>query len=251
MRQPRIYSNVGFPAYTKILGVGRRIVKLRISHLHGWYALFTTSSSTPFIITFHCLLTWDLQVDNLSGMLAFEGVIIEEIIQKHLAARAERNSLAQQKDNWGCGYIRSNFAGLLGAFFRGLGKQDRTPGNYPQVPGDDKSARTTEESFHPIARIRKTKLAGGYSPAALGGYVIEGPGNGSGGQTGWQWVKKDVSLAVPEYVLLPDKKMTVTHNLDFVSRPSLSRTLCPKSRLADLDRHNGIAIPASDTTAIQ
>lgn len=190
-------------------------------------------------------------MDNLSGMLTFESVIIEELIQKHRAAQAERNALGQQIDDWGCGYIRSNFAGLQGAFFRGLGKQDRTPGNYPQFPEDDKSARTTKETFHPIARIRKTNLAPSYSPAALAGYVIEGPGDGSGGQPGWQWVKKDVFLALPEYVLHPDKKMTVTHNSDYVSRPSLSRALCPKSLLADLDRHNGIPIPASETTAIK
>ncbi|OKP07000.1 hypothetical protein PENSUB_6117 [Penicillium subrubescens] len=189
-------------------------------------------------------------VDNLSGMLTFESVIIEELIQKHRAARAERNALGQQNDDWGCGYIRSNFAGLQGAFFRGLGKQDRTPGNYPEVPRDDKSACTTKESFHPIARIRKTNLAPSYSPAALAGYVIEGPGDGSGGQTGWQWAKKDVLLAMPEYVLRPEKKMTVTHNSDYVSRPSLSRALCPKNLLADLDRHNGIPIPTGETTAI-
>ncbi|CEJ54670.1 hypothetical protein PMG11_00967 [Penicillium brasilianum] len=196
-------------------------------------------------------ITFAWMVDNLSGMVTFEGVIIEELIQKHRAERAKRNALGQQNDDWGCGHITSNFAGLQGAFFRGLGKQDRTPGNYPQVPGDVDSARTTKEFFHPIARIRKTNLAPSYSPAALAGFVIEGPDDGSGGQTGWKWVKKDDLLAVPEYVLRPDKKMTVAHHSDYESRPSLSRALCPKSLLADLDRHNGIPIPASETTGIQ
>jgi hypothetical protein len=184
-------------------------------------------------------------------MLTFESVIIEELIQKHRAERAERNTPGQQNDDWGCGPITSSFAGLQGAFFRALGKQDRTPGNYPQVPGDDQSARTTKEFFHPIARIRKINLAASYSPTALAGFVIGGPGDGSGGQTGWQWVKRDDLLAVPEYVLRPDKKMTVAHHSNYVSRPSLSRALCPESLLADLDRHNGITIPANETTDIQ
>jgi hypothetical protein len=182
-------------------------------------------------------------------MLTFEGVIIQELIQQHWTARAERNGLNQNDDDWGCGYIRSNFAGLQGAFFRALGIRDRTPGNNPQVPGDDKSAHTTNEYFHPIARIRKTNLSPSYCPAALAGYMIEGPGDDVGGQIGWQWIKKGVSTAVPEYVLHPDKKMTVTLNSDYVTQSSLSRALCPKSLLADLDLHNGIPIPSSGTTA--
>ncbi|KAJ5682302.1 hypothetical protein N7462_005467 [Penicillium macrosclerotiorum] len=194
-------------------------------------------------------ITFAWMVDNLSGMLTFESVIIEELIQQHRASQAERNALDQKDDSWGCGYIKSNFAGLKGTFFRVLGKQDRTPGNYPQVSGDDKSARTTNESFHPIARIRKTNLSPDYTPAALAGYVIEGPGDDGGSQTGWQWIKKDDSLALPEYVLRPDQRMTVMHELEYETRPSLSRSMCPKSLLADLDRHNGIPIPASETTA--
>jgi hypothetical protein len=186
-------------------------------------------------------ITFAWMVDNLSGMLTFENVIIEELIQQHRAARTEHNALDQEADDdWGCGYIRSNFAGLQGAFFRGLGKQDRTPGNYSQLPGDDKSGHATNEYFHPIVRIRKTNLSPSYSPAALAGFVIEGPDGDGGGQIGWRWIKNGISPGLPEYVLRPDKKMTVKHDLDYVTRSNLSRALCPKSLLVDLDRHNHV-----------
>jgi hypothetical protein len=171
-------------------------------------------------------------------MLTFEGVIIEELVQRHQAARAERLAPDQEDDDWGCGPIESNFAGLQGAFFRGLGKQDRTPGNYPQEPRDGTSAHTTNESFHPIARIRKTNLSPSYSPAALSGFVTERSGDGAG-QTGWQWIKKGIP-AVPEYILRPEREMTVSHNFEYVKQRSLSRALCPKGLLADLDQDNGI-----------
>lgn len=171
-------------------------------------------------------------------MLTFEGVIIEELIQQHEAARAERTAPDQEDDDWGCAHIESNFAGLQGAFFRALGKQDRTPGNYPQVPGDGTSANTNNESFHPIARIRKTNLSPSYSPAALSGFVTERFGDDAG-QAGWQWVKKGIP-ALPEYILRPEREMTVSHNFEYVKQHSLSRALCPRSLLADLDRQNGI-----------
>ncbi|KAJ6111276.1 hypothetical protein N7486_003511 [Penicillium sp. IBT 16267x] len=183
-------------------------------------------------------ITFAWMVDNLSGMLTFEGVIIEELIQRHRAARVERLAPDQEDYEWGCGHIESNFAGLQGAFFRGLGKQDRTPGSYPQVPGDGTSAHTTNESFHPIARIRKTKLSPSYSPAALSGYVNERAGDDAC-QAGWQWVKKGIP-AVPEYILHPEKEMAVSHNFEYVKQHSLSRSLCPRDLLADLDQQNGV-----------
>lgn len=117
--------------------------------------------------------------------------------------------------------------------------------------GDDTSDRSTNESFHPIARIRKTRLSPHYSPAALAGYVVQGPSDDYCGQAGWQWIKNRILPSVPEYVLCPDKKMTVMHNLDYVTRSSLSRALCQKSLLADLDRDNGIPILRSDMTTTQ
>ncbi|KAJ6127665.1 hypothetical protein N7523_003277 [Penicillium sp. IBT 18751x] len=192
-------------------------------------------------------ITFAWMVDNLSGMLTFERAMIEDIIQRHWAARVEHNILGQEDEDWGCRHIESNFSGLQGAFFRGLGKQDRMPGNYPRVPGDDTSARTTNESFHPITRIRKISLSPEYSPAALAGYVFEGPNEDNGGQIGWKWIKKGVVSAIPEYVLRPDKEMTVTHDSDYETRSSLSRALCPRILLAKLDRQNGLRTPASET----
>jgi hypothetical protein len=174
-------------------------------------------------------------VDNLSGMLTFEEIAINELIKQHHNALAENNTRNNVINGWGCGPIFSNFAGLQGAFFRVLGKQDRTPGSYPQDAGDGISG-ATNEYFHPITRIRKSKLSN-YNPASLNGYTLQEPD----GNAGWQWVKNGVA-AIPEYVMLPDKKMSlaVYGKSEYKNADSLSRLLCPPTVLADLDRVNSV-----------
>lgn len=166
-------------------------------------------------------------------MLTFEEVAIKVLIQQHQYALAENNTKNKVTDGWGCGPIVSNFSGLQGTFFRILGKQDRTPGNYPRGPGDG-SGGATNEYFHPIARIRKSKLSN-YSPMSLYGYSLEEPD----GDAGWRWDKKG-GQAIPEYVMRPEKKMSVVHQGDYKTTGSLSRLLCPKVLLAGLDRDNGV-----------
>jgi hypothetical protein len=182
-------------------------------------------------------------------MLTFEEKPIEELLQQHQTQRAKNGTSAKGSDSWGCGHIESNFSGLQGAFFRAMGKQDRTPGNYPPAVGDDIKARDTNEFFHPIVRARKAKLSTEYSPAALAGYMAEGPGDGPD-ISGWQWIKQRL-LPVPEYVLRPEKQISVMRHSGYVNRPSLSRSMCPKSILADLDRHNGIPMSAGETNNTQ
>src|SRR4051812_2846728 len=167
-------------------------------------------------------------------MLTFEEAPIKILIEQHRRA-LNANHIT---NGWGCGSIVDNFSGLQGAFFRFLGKKDRTPGNYPRDPGDGTSG-ATNEYFHPITRIRKSKLSK-YNPASLQGYVVEK----SDGSTGWKWMKKGVQ-AVPEYVMRPEKTMSVAYEEDGSMRyrvdGSLSRLLCPRNMLLELDRDNGIA----------
>ncbi|EEA28808.1 hypothetical protein TMatcc_002841 [Talaromyces marneffei ATCC 18224] len=179
-------------------------------------------------------------VDNLSGMLTFEEIAINKLIKQHHDALVENNAKNNVINGWGCGPIVSNFAGLQGAFFRALGKQDRTPGSYPRDAGDGISG-ATNEYFHPITRIRKSKLSN-YHPASLNGYALQEPD----GTAGWQWVKNGVA-AIPEYVLRPEKTMSlaVYGTGEYKNVDSLSRLLCPAAVLADLDRDNGV-IPESD-----
>ncbi|KAJ6109358.1 hypothetical protein N7486_001592 [Penicillium sp. IBT 16267x] len=172
-------------------------------------------------------------VDNLSGMLTFEEVAIELLIKQHKHALADINSQNNVTNGWGCGPIVSNFSGLQGAFFRILGKQDRTPGNYPRAPGEGIGG-ATNEYFHPIARIRKISLPN-YNPMSLYGYSLEEPD----GDAGWKWVRTG-GHAVPEYVMRPEKKMSVVHEGGYRNTRSLSRLLCPNTLLADLDRDNGV-----------
>jgi hypothetical protein len=173
-------------------------------------------------------------VDNLSGMLTFEDVAIKILIEQHRRA-LNANHIT---NGWGCGPIVDNFSGLQGAFFWLLGKKDRTPGDYPRDPGDGTSG-ATNEYFHPIARIRKSKLSH-YSPASLQGYALEEPD----GSAGWKWVKRGIQ-AVPEYVMRPEKTMSVAYeeggSVRYKVEKSLSRLLCPRSILLELDRDNGIA----------
>ncbi|KAJ5110387.1 hypothetical protein N7532_000922, partial [Penicillium argentinense] len=137
------------------------------------------------------------------GDIAFvdEGAI-KVLIKQHQQALADINSQNNVMNGWGCGPIVSNFSGLQGAFFRILGKQDRTPGNYPRAPGEGIGG-ATNEYFHPIARIRKIKLSS-YNPISLYGYSLEEPN----GDAGWKWVRTG-GHAVPEYVMHPEKKMRI------------------------------------------
>ncbi|KAF4345735.1 hypothetical protein FBEOM_301 [Fusarium beomiforme] len=173
-----------------------------------------------------------LQVDNLSNMLTFEDAAIKTLIEEH---RRALNSI-KITSGWGCGPIVDNFSGLQGLFFWLLGKKDRAPGAYPRDPGDGTSG-ATNEYFHPITRIRKDNL--NYNPVSLQGYAVERPD----GSEGWKWVKRGVQ-SVPEYVMRPEKKMSVAYEEDgrvkYRANESLSRLLCPESILLDLDRDNGI-----------
>jgi hypothetical protein len=173
-----------------------------------------------------------LQVDNLSNMLTFEDAAIKILIKEHHRALNSINI----PSGWGCGPIVDNFSGLQGLFFWLLGKKDREPGSYPRDPGDGTSG-ATNEYFHPITRIRKEIL--GYNPMPLRGYSIERPH----GSAGWKWVKSGVQ-SIPEYVMHPEKKMSVAYEengrVKYRVESSLSRLLCPENILLDLDRDNGI-----------
>jgi hypothetical protein len=166
-------------------------------------------------------------------MLTFEEAAINLLIEEHRRAMNTINV----PNGWGSGPIVDNFAGLQGAFFRLLGKRDRTPGNYPRDAGDGIEG-ATNEYFHPSTRIRKSKVPH-YNPAPLQGYSVEEPV----GNERWKWVKNGVR-AVPEYIMSPEKVMSVSYMDGGVVKyrvgKSLSRTLCPESILSDLDRDNGI-----------
>ncbi|KAK7589992.1 hypothetical protein V3481_008955 [Fusarium oxysporum f. sp. vasinfectum] len=172
------------------------------------------------------------KVDNLSNMLTFEDAAIKILIKEHHRALNSINI----PSGWGCGPIVDNFSGLQGLFFWLLGKKDREPGSYPRDPGDGTSG-ATNEYFHPITRIRKEIL--GYNPMPLRGYSIERPH----GSAGWKWVKSGVQ-SIPEYVMHPEKKMSVAYEengrVKYRVESSLSRLLCPENILLDLDRDNGI-----------
>lgn len=167
-------------------------------------------------------------------MLTFEDTAIKVLIEQHQHAL---NAIAIT-NGWGCGPVVDNFSGLQGAFFWLLGKKARTPGNYPRDSGDGTTG-ATNESFHPIMRIRKSKLSN-YNPASLQGYALEEPDGGAG----WKWVKTGVQ-ALPEYVMRPEKTISLAYeeggSVKFRVGTSLSRLLCPKNILLDLDRDNGIA----------
>ncbi|KAJ0132643.1 Uncharacterized protein HZ326_24263 [Fusarium oxysporum f. sp. albedinis] len=172
----------------------------------------------------HNTFAW--MVDNLSGMLTFEDTAIEALIEEH---RRVLNT-----HSWGCGPIIDNFSGLTGAFFRLLGKKDRTPGACARDQGDGTSVNT-KESFHPITRIRKDNL--NYEPASLQVYAHERCDDSKG----WRWNKEGL-LSIPEYYMCPDKKMTVAYkeggSVKYDVKESLSRLLCPGDTLLELDRDN-------------
>jgi hypothetical protein len=166
-------------------------------------------------------------------MLTFEDAAIKILIGDY--QRVLKTTGAT--DGWGCGPIVSNFAGLQGTFFRVLGKQLRTPGAYPRAPGEAIDG-ATNESFHPLTRIRSRKLPD-YKPESLQGYEPEQ----SKGNAEWQWVKKGAQ-PIPEYVMRPDRLMSVAYEegekVKYKVQQSLSRLICPSSILAELDRDNGI-----------
>ena len=166
-------------------------------------------------------------------MLTFEEDAIKILIKEHGRAL----HAIRIPNGWGCGPIVANFSGLQGAFFRLLGKKDRTPGNYPRDPGDGTDG-ATNEYFHPTTRIRKGKLSK-YNPISLQGYTLEEPDD----IPGWKWVRG--VHAVPEYVMRPEKMMSLTYEeggrVKYKVEKSLSRILCPRSILSDLDLDNGIS----------
>jgi hypothetical protein len=166
-------------------------------------------------------------------MLTFEEAALDQLIKQHQVALEENNAKNNITNGWGCGPIVSNFSGLQGAFFRIIGKQDRTPGNYQRIL-DDGISGATNEYFHPITRIRKNKVSN-YNPESLSGYSFEK----SDGEAGWRWIRRGIQ-AVPEYVMRPEKKMNVMHEAEYKTKPSLSRLLCPTILLADLDRDNDV-----------
>jgi hypothetical protein len=167
-------------------------------------------------------------------MLTFEDEAIKLIIEGHQHAL----NRIQTANGWGCGPIVDNFAGIQGLFFWLLGRRDRTPGQFPRDPGDG-TAGSTNEHFHPIVRMRKCKVSH-YQPRALQGYSFVEPTD----KTGWHWTKLGVQ-DVPEWVMHPAKVMSVAYEegttTKFRTDPSLSRRLCPKNILLDLDRDNGLS----------
>ena len=175
-------------------------------------------------------------MDHLSGLLTFDQASIASLIEDHRRAIIRVDTKASLTNGWGCGPIVDNFAGLQGAFFALLGRKDRTPGEYPQGP-DDSTAGATNEEIHPVVRVRKDKLR--YDPVALRGWGAQEP---SGGGQGWRWVKEG-RKAMPEYVLSPNKSMTVAYEGDegvkFKVQESMARILCPPDILSELDRDNG------------
>jgi hypothetical protein len=170
-------------------------------------------------------------------MLTFEDAAILILIEQHRRALNANHFI----NGWGCGPIVDNFAGLQGAFFRLLGRQDRTPGNYPRDPGDS-AIGATNEYIHPTARIRKGKVSN-WNPPSLKGYALEEP-DGSG--AGWKWVKRGVQV-VPEYVMRPERTMSIAYKeadgrVRYDVKNSLARLLCPKNILLELDEANRLIV---------
>lgn len=141
-------------------------------------------------------------------------------------------------NGWGCGPIVSDFAGIQGAFFRLLGKQDRTPGDYPRDPGDGADG-ATNEYFHPLVRIREERVRS-WDPVPMRGWNSQPPSE----DRGWVWVKEGVQ-SLPEYVMRPEKVMSLAYDdagvTKFKNGQSLSRMLCPMDILMQIDRENGLS----------
>ncbi|CAH0025163.1 unnamed protein product [Clonostachys rhizophaga] len=186
------------------------------------------SPDASYSETGHNSFAW--MVDNLSGMLTFDAEAIEIIIKNHMSALKS----IRVADGWGCGPIGSSFSGLQGLFWGLLHRQHRTPGVYLQDPGGGTSG-ATNEYFHPTVRIRQKNLS--YKPVSLKRCFPMKRGSGGG----WLWVMSDLR-AVPEYVINPEKKMSIVYqengSLKYTEREILSRSLCPQSILTRLDEDN-------------
>lgn len=173
------------------------------------------------------------QVDNVSNMLTFEESSIQAVVLHHQRAI----DAIKVKDGWGSGKIVDNFDGLQGLFFRLLGRQIRTPGQYTKDPGDG-SQGATNETFHPMVRIRKAKVA--WNPPALAGFHLDTPDRRG---TPWVW-QKDGVQPLPEYIMRAEKTMSVAYGegseVKYKVAESLSRRLCPSSILQELDAVNGV-----------
>ncbi|KAG9254517.1 uncharacterized protein F5Z01DRAFT_750400 [Emericellopsis atlantica] len=167
-------------------------------------------------------------VDNVAGMLTFNGDAIDKLVKQHQHAF----TINAIPNGWGCGPIISDFAGVQGAFFRLLGQQDRTPGNYPRDPGDGQGG-ATNESFHPIVRLRKRKVPA-WTPKSIQDWSLKEP---HGGQ-GWSWSR--IGLPPMREWSLRKEKMHLAVKVDGLTRfevgESLSRRLCPPDILMALDR---------------
>ncbi|KAK0761650.1 hypothetical protein N5P37_005702 [Trichoderma harzianum] len=175
--------------------------------------------------------TFAWMVDNVSRMLTFQQFAINTVVEEH------RLAMDRLTISWGCGPIVSDFSGIQGAFFRLLGKQDRTPGGYPRDPGDGTDG-ATNEYFHPMVRIREEKVRS-WDPVPIRGWKPQPPNE----DRGWQWVKEGVH-SLPEYVMCPEKVMSLAYDdagvTKFKSGRSLSRILCPTDILMQIDRENGL-----------
>lgn len=170
-------------------------------------------------------------------MLTFDSAAIQILIEEHRRALNRVEAMQKITNGWGCGPIVSNFAGLVGAFFSLLGRTDRKPGEYLRDPADGSVGRTNQ-SFHPIVRIRKLKLQN-YNPMALKGFKLQEPHGGAG----WEWAKTGVQV-MPEYILRP-KPMSVAYEeggrTKYGIQNSVSRRMCPADILSELDKDNGIS----------
>lgn len=175
-------------------------------------------------------------------MLTFEQSAIDAIVEHHRKAI----EATKVKDGWGCGKIIDNFSGIRGLFFHLLGRQVRTPGGYLQDPGDG-SRGATNETFHAMVRVRKAKVP--WDPPALAGFNLEEP---DGRGLPWVWKKSGVR-PLPEYVLRPEKTMSISYRSEgpkkevrYRTAESLSRRLCPSNILRELDETNATVASKKD-----
>ncbi|KAL2843734.1 hypothetical protein BJY01DRAFT_248509 [Aspergillus pseudoustus] len=181
--------------------------------------------------------TFAWMADNLSGMMTFERDSIDDLVAKHNEAVS---SVARA---WGCGPIVGNFSGLRNwLVWRPLGKKDRTPGNYEspesredRTPESPEQPRTwTNETFHPMVRVRKEALADRYKPGSLDGFTWQQRDADNGR---WYWVKDGTE--VPEYQAEGDKSMTIAYkqgdDVNYDTQGPMSDLLRPRDTLQQPD----------------
>lgn len=171
-------------------------------------------------------------------MLTFDEGAIEQRIASHEAAIDN----IPVPDGWGCGRIHDNFSFPDGTFFRFLGKQVRTPGDYAR-DHIDHSMGATHEYFHPIVRIRSEKLHS-WNPPSLKGFTWVNPCER---RPMYTWRKDNIPQDIEEYVMSEEKTMRIarqtrnksgTVKVEYATVESLSRRLCPKEILDELDAAN-------------